>query len=274
MAFPSGTPSYAGFTGSHTLSTDNHAAQSNAEQADIIALANKVGTGASTPITQRLLRGTGVGTSSWSQADLTTDVTGVLPIANGGTGTTNITGTGSAVFGTSPTIATPNISNPSISGGGTWSGSPSLSTPTIADFTNANHSHTNTAGGGTLNAANALQSGSVNYANLLSSIFSSQVQTQVNAGGGGGNLFWMNLGGVKLMWGVSSSQTVNTNKDFVFTLPAFFTTITVCFPGPLVTGGSNVVYDFLAALSTTSIDVQLQSTTNITCQAQFFAIGT
>lgn len=151
MAFPSATPSYAGFTGSHTLSADNHAAQSNQEQADIIALANKVGTGASTPVTQRLLRGNGTGTSAWAQADLTTDVTGVLPVANGGNGTANTTGTGSAVFATSPSLTTPSISNPTVTGGGSWTGSPSLSTPTIADLSNSTHNHQNNAGGGLLN---------------------------------------------------------------------------------------------------------------------------
>lgn len=87
--FPGGIPSYAGFTGSHTLSADNHAAQHNAEQGDIIALANKVGTGASTPISGTVLRGNGTGTSTWGDADLTTDVTGVLPLANGGTNATS-----------------------------------------------------------------------------------------------------------------------------------------------------------------------------------------
>jgi len=80
--FPTAIPSYAGFTSSHTLSADNHAAQSNAEQGDISAIATKVGTGSSTPVNQRLLRGNGTGTSAWAQVDLTTDVTGVLPSAN------------------------------------------------------------------------------------------------------------------------------------------------------------------------------------------------
>lgn len=49
------------------------------------------------------------------------------------------TGSGLAVFGTSPTIVT----------------------PTVASFVNANHDHTNAAGGGTLNAGTALGAGTV-----------------------------------------------------------------------------------------------------------------
>ncbi len=41
---------------------------------------------------------------------LTTGVTGTLPVANGGTGVTTSTGTGSVVLGTGPTISSPTIS--------------------------------------------------------------------------------------------------------------------------------------------------------------------
>jgi hypothetical protein len=133
MSFPTGTPSYAGFTAGHTLSADSHASQSNAEQADIVALANKVGTGNSTPTTQKLLRGNGTGTSAWAQADLTTDVTGVLPIANGGTNATTAaaarTNLGintqleilAVVYPVGCIYTTTNSTNPaSILGFGTW----------------------------------------------------------------------------------------------------------------------------------------------------------
>ena len=57
----------------------------------VVAIEGKIGTGASTPIASRVLRGTGTGTSAWAQAVLTTDVTGTLPVANGGTGATALT---------------------------------------------------------------------------------------------------------------------------------------------------------------------------------------
>ena len=57
----------------------------------LVQVETKIGTGASTPIASRVLRGTGTGTSAWAQAVLTTDVTGTLPVANGGTGATALT---------------------------------------------------------------------------------------------------------------------------------------------------------------------------------------
>ena len=44
---------------------------------------------------------------------LTTGVTGTLPVANGGTGVTSSTGTGSVVFSNSPTLVTPALGTPS-----------------------------------------------------------------------------------------------------------------------------------------------------------------
>ena len=44
---------------------------------------------------------------------LTSGVTGTLPVANGGTGVTTSTGTGSVVLSSSPTLTTPNLGTPS-----------------------------------------------------------------------------------------------------------------------------------------------------------------
>jgi hypothetical protein len=50
------------------------------------------------------------------QVSLTTGVTGILPVANGGTGVTTSTGTGANVLGTSPTLTTPTISGATAHG--------------------------------------------------------------------------------------------------------------------------------------------------------------
>ena len=46
------------------------------------AAENKIGTGASTPTANKVLRATGTGTSAWAQVNLSTDVTGTLPSSN------------------------------------------------------------------------------------------------------------------------------------------------------------------------------------------------
>lgn len=119
-AYPGAIPTFSGFTAGHTLVADSHASQHNLEQAEIVAIATKVGTGASTPSSGKVLRSTGAGVSSWGQVDQTTDITGITPIANGGTGQNSlsnlpltapvITGnvTGGATY-TSPTLITPNV---------------------------------------------------------------------------------------------------------------------------------------------------------------------
>ena len=56
----------------------------------------------------------GVGSApSYGKVDLTTTVTGTLPVANGGTGVTSSTGTGSVVLSNSPVLVTPDLGTPS-----------------------------------------------------------------------------------------------------------------------------------------------------------------
>lgn len=143
QSFPTTVPSYPDTTGSEVLGSagggrglsrilDDYGL-------DISAIAAKLGTGADTPASGQVLRGNGAGTSEWADLDLSSDVTGLLPAANLATFSsatlrgllTDETGTGAAVFADSPVILT----------------------PTIASFVNANHNHTNSAGGGTLPAA-------------------------------------------------------------------------------------------------------------------------
>jgi hypothetical protein len=53
----------------------------------------------------------GVGVApSWGKIDLTTTVSGTLPVANGGTGVTTSTGSGNNVLSSSPTLTTPILS--------------------------------------------------------------------------------------------------------------------------------------------------------------------
>jgi hypothetical protein len=138
-SFPTSLPAAGTASATATLAAAGHTALHNNHSDEIRALATKVGTGSATSTSGTVLRGNGAGTSTWGQVALTTDVTGTLPVANGGTGTTSTTGSGSVVFGTAPTIS-----------GASLTGSPTITTPTIASFVNANHDHSNSAGGGSL----------------------------------------------------------------------------------------------------------------------------
>lgn len=99
-------PSAGNFT-----NNPSHAGTHDNESQAIIALETKLGIGSSTAIANTVLRGTGVGTSAFGSLVLSTDITGILPVANGGTGVTTSTGTGSTVLSTSPIITTPHISS-------------------------------------------------------------------------------------------------------------------------------------------------------------------
>lgn len=145
---------------SNMASSFGHVALHNFEVSEIIALATKLGTGSSTPTSGAVLKGTGAGASAWGQVDLATEI-GSFTSADLRGRLSDETGTGSSVFATSPTI-----SAPVFTGGGTWAGSPVLSTPAIADLTNATHTHQNSAGGGTLNGAAAIQDGTITPAEL------------------------------------------------------------------------------------------------------------
>lgn len=142
MSYPTTAPSYTLPDPSKTLDQDNHTQRHTQEEADIVALAGKLGVNASLPSSGKVLRATGSGASDWGQLDLSTDVASFTSAVLRGL-LSDETGTGAAMFATAPTF-----SNPSITGGGSWTGSPSLSTPTIADHTNAQHDHSNAAGGG------------------------------------------------------------------------------------------------------------------------------
>ena len=110
--YPGAIPPTGSAVPTDTLAAAGHTALHNTSYDEIRALATKLGTGSSTATASTVLRGTGAGTSAWGQVVLTTDVTGTLPVANGGLGQNSLTGLSLP----SATLTSPSISNPAITG--------------------------------------------------------------------------------------------------------------------------------------------------------------
>jgi hypothetical protein len=121
--------------------------------------------------------------ASWDAVSLSTsDITGTLPVANGGTGVTSSTGTGNVVLSNSPTLVTPALGTPSALVGtnitGTASGLTAGNVTTNANLTggvtsvgNATTVVTNAnLTGAVTSVGNATSLGSFSSANLLAAL--------------------------------------------------------------------------------------------------------
>jgi hypothetical protein len=64
--FPTSLPSFSNPTGSDYLNSPAHATQHGNNNDETVAIATKIGTGSSTPVANKVLKGSGTGTSSWS----------------------------------------------------------------------------------------------------------------------------------------------------------------------------------------------------------------
>jgi hypothetical protein len=83
------------------------------------------------------------------------------------------------------------------------------------------------------------------FSALLSTIFSGQVLSQANAGTAGGTMYYINLGGIKLLWMISANQA-SSNPGTVYTviLPTFFSTVQAMVASAVnVTGQANQFID-------------------------------
>lgn len=153
--FPTSLDNFTNPSPTDKLNNPSHSTQHQQANDAIEALEAKLGVGASTPTSGKVLRATGTGTTAYGQVDLTTDVASFTS-ANLRTALSDETGTGAAVFATSPT----------------------LTTPTIADFTNAQHDHGDADDGG------ALATGAVSSAGILATgvVTSPKLSTELQKG--------------------------------------------------------------------------------------------
>lgn len=82
----------------------------------------------------QVLHGNAAGAPTFSAVSLTADVSGTLPVANGGTGVTTSTGTGAVVLGTGPTI-TSGVYSGTVGATGATTGAFTSLTATTGGFT-------------------------------------------------------------------------------------------------------------------------------------------
>jgi hypothetical protein len=123
--------------------------------------------------------------------------------------------------------------------------------------------------------------GKVDFAALLSTIFSGQVQSQANAGSAGGTIYYVNLGGIKIAWGLTANQTIGgaapASAPVGITFPtSFFSTIqsAIALPGP--TGGTQYAFLSTASISASawSINFNIINGSAGVFGAYWFVIGT
>ncbi len=189
-------------TSTDDLSSPNLAAGQGNQNDATIAVETLVGTNATqtTPTASgNVLQATSPTASEW----------GLLTSSN----VSSSTGTGEFVFATSPTLTSPTLNTPTISSPTITGSLGNISTGTITA------SGLITANNGLTVANNFTATGLVNYADLLATIFSGQVNSYTNTGSAGGTFYYINLGGLKLLFGVTA---VGSPTSFVINYPAGF----------------------------------------------------
>lgn len=195
-----------------------------------------------------VLHGNAGGLPTFGPVVLTSDVSGTLPVAQGGTGVTSSTGTGSVVLNTSPTLVTP-----------------ALGTPASGVMTNV----TGTASGLTSGITNALKSASTTVdVSAATAPTSGQVLTASSSTAAS----WAD----KITLGTSVASTSGTSIDFSG-LPAGVRRVVVTVAGVSTNGtaslririGPTAAVETTGYLGAASTIVGSVATTNFTAGFDF-----
>lgn len=136
------------------------------------------------------------------------------------------------------------------------------------------------ASGAVTNAA--IASSAVQYANLLSTIFSGQITATTNSGSAGGTLNYVNLGGIKVAWGITAAQTYAAGPaqlpNVFVNLPGGFfgSTPTLALVGLGAVGSTANQSAFTPAVTTTVLTIAGYNASNAgaTVQFEWLLVGT
>jgi len=141
---------------------------------------------------------------SLADVNLATQVTGTLPVANGGTGVTSSTGSGNVVLSTSPSLTTPNLGTPSAATLTNATGLPIVAGTTGTLSVARGGTGSTTAAGALTNFGLTATATELNYTDGVTS----NIQTQLNAKGVGSVT---SVGGTGTVQGLTLSGTVTSS---------------------------------------------------------------
>jgi len=189
----------------------------------VIALEDKLGiadANSQTPVTGNLLASTATGESSWSVPYPASTIVGIsdtqtltnktIDIANNTI--TNLAGADIA----SQSITAAQIANNTIT-------ATQVANNTITATQIANNTITATQIANNTITNTQIASGGIDYANLLSTIFSGQSTSYTNPGSAGGTFSYVNLGGIKLFYGTTGALANSSGvNQYTITFPSSF----------------------------------------------------
>lgn len=121
--------------------------------------------------------------------------------------------------------------------------------------------------------------GIIGVTELIPTIFSTLIQGQTNTGTAGGAMNYVNVGGIKLLWGTTAALSTTAggvaSGTVVFPTSFFSTAPEVLTSGSDFTGTARIICGRNAPATTTSVLLQAQNVDTVagTAKVTFFAIG-